>query len=310
MKIWVTGANGMLGRCVSARLSDAGVCSVGTDRELDIAEEQTVRHFAAIHQPTAIINCAAYTAVDAAETDESTAHRVNALGPNVLARISLERGMRFTHVSTDYVIADGAPEPHDELAAIGPCNAYGRTKAAGESLVAQTFINRANHAVVPDWYIVRTSWLFGSGTSSFVDTMWRLMLEREEIRVVDDQRGRPTYAKDLAALLVRTVAPGPGEEIPSGLWHFANADPTTWFGLASQLRSLLIAAGVPLAARNVMPVTTDEFPRPARRPKNTVLCTRKLESETGFLPRPWKLALEEYVKARILSEIRVDDAKP
>lgn len=292
MTVWITGARGMLGHCVAEHLTRLGVAWVGTDAELDIAEHAAVSAFLREAQASHVINCAAYTAVDAAEADEEIAHRVNAVGTAVLARACHEQSTSFTHVSTDYVFDGERPEPHDENSPVGPCNAYGRTKLDGERLVVAEF---AHDPSPPSWVIARTSWLFGSGRSSFVDTMYKLMLERTEVRVVNDQHGRPTYAADLAAFLVRASGAARDPALASGIWHFANSGPTTWFGLATEIRNEMIAAGVPVAATKLIPVTTAEFPRPARRPKNSVLSTKRLESEAGILPRSWREALHDYV---------------
>lgn len=296
MTVWITGARGMLGHCVAAHLTKLGVPWVGTDTELDIAEHASVSAFLREARASHVINCAAYTAVDAAEADEATARRVNAVGASVLARACHEQNTGFTHVSTDYVFDGERQEHHDENSPVGPCNAYGRTKLEGEHLILAEF---ARDPSPPSWLIARTSWLFGSGRSSFVDTMYKLMLERTEVRVVNDQHGRPTYAADLAAFLVRASGAAEDPAITSGIWHFANSGPTTWFGLATEVRTEMIAAGIRVATTKLVPVTTAEFPRPARRPKNAVLNTKRLESETGIVPRSWREALHEYIGLRV-----------
>lgn len=295
MTVWITGARGMLGRCVAEHLTTLGVPWVGTDAELDIADHAAVSTFLRQAKASHVINCAAYTAVDAAEADEETAHRVNAIGASVLARACHEQNTSFAHVSTDYVFDGERQEHHGENSPVGPCNAYGRTKLDGERLVVAEF---ARDPSAPSWVIARTSWLFGSGRSSFVDTMYKFMLERPEVRVVNDQHGRPTYAADLAAFLVRASGAAKDPAIASGIWHFANSGPTTWFGLATEIRNEMIAAGVQVATTKLVPITTAEFPRPARRPKNSVLSTERLESETGIIPRSWREALHEYIGQR------------
>lgn len=300
MRVWVVGAGGMLGRCVAKELDALSIAWLGTDLELDIADESKLAAFVETHRPTAVINCAAYTAVDAAEADEASAHRVNALGPGLLARICDEQRLTLAHVSTDYVFDGERDEAHDVDAPVGPCNAYGRTKLEGERAILARLAERRTPAC---WLIVRTSWLFGRGRSSFVDTMWDLMLEKPELRVVDDQRGRPTYVGDLAKLLVRGIGATSHPALSSGVWHFANSGPTTWFGFANEIRNALIEAHVPVRTERIIPVSTEEFPRPARRPRNSVLSTRKLEVEAQLVPRSWREALREYVQSRASNEV-------
>jgi dTDP-4-dehydrorhamnose reductase len=301
MLIWLTGASGMLGRYVGARLDDLRVAWVGTDVDLDIADESAVAEFARRNSPTALINCAAYTAVDAAEADEASALRVNAVGPAVLAQQCSRLTATFVHVSTDYVF-DGELEGHlQEDSPLGPCNAYGRTKLEGERRIASAFEGAANGR----WLVIRTSWLFGPGRTSFVDTMWKLMLQKPELRVVDDQWGRPTYASDLADLLVRAAT----ETKPdNGIWHFANSEPTTWYGFACAIREQLLRVGVPVVTEKIVPVASSEYPRPARRPRNSVLSTQRLETRAGITPRPWRNALRDYIERRLNSEVDVGNS--
>lgn len=306
MRIWITGSRGMLGQCVGRELDALGVAWLGTDRELDIADESKVDAFVKDNQPTALINCAAYTAVDAAETDEAAAYRVNASGPAVLARACLERRMAFAHVSTEYVFDGDRPHPHEVDSPVGPCNAYGRTKLEGERAVSSVFAEGGERN---QWLVIRTSWLFGHGRSSFVDTMWKLMLDKPELRVVHDQHGRPTYASDLGRLLVRAIGATSHPALASGVWHFANADATTWFGLASEVRAALLEAQQPIKTERIVPVTTLDFPRPARRPKNSVLSTQKLETEAQIVPRSWREALREYVLSRVSNEVSLGNSQ-
>jgi len=298
MSVWITGAQGMLGRCVARQLTDSRVPWVGTDAEVDIADYAAVSAFLTKAKASHIINCAAYTAVDAAEADEAQAYRINALGASTLAGACREQRACFAHVSTDYIFDGERAEHHDEDSPVGPCNAYGRTKLEGERLIVAEF---ARDPSSPGWLIARTSWLFGNGRSSFVDTMYKLMLEQAEVRVVDDQQGRPTYALDLAEFLARASGAVGVSALASGVWHFANSGPTTWFGLATEVRKEMIAAGVHVATTRLVPIATAEFPRPARRPKNSVLSTARVESEAGIVPRSWREALHEYVELRAKS---------
>jgi dTDP-4-dehydrorhamnose reductase len=289
----------MLGRCVGRQLDTSAIKWIGTDWEIDIADRDAVMGFIAERRPQAIINCAAYTAVDAAETDESNAMRTNGLGPTVLAEASLSIGARFVHVSTDYVLDGERLGEHAEESPVSPCNVYGHTKLAGEIGIVQVFNDASANGRFSPWFVVRTSWLFGSGRSSFVDTMWTLMLEKPELRVVNDQLGRPTYARDLARFLVALANPQEQPLLESGLWHFANSGSTSWYGFANEIYSCMVREGLAVTVKKIHPVSTAEFPRPAKRPKNSVLSTQRIEAH-GIIPRNWRDALAEYIQQRVV----------
>ena len=290
MKVWLAGAAGMLGSALGERLDALGVPAVRSGRELDITDARRVLDFARAERPTHVVNAAAYTRVDDAETHEAEAFAANALGPEQLARAAADVGARFLHFSTDYVFAGDAREPYAEDAPTGPTSAYGRTKLAGEGRVlgvpgARQFAT-----------VVRASWLFGENGASFPRTIARLCLEREELRVVADQHGRPTYAGDLAEAALELIGVGEGSSAArAGVYHFANAGETTWHGLAEAVVATLVRLGRPVRAERVTPVTTAEFPRPAARPPYSVLDTRRVETALGRAPRPFGAALEAFL---------------
>lgn len=223
-----------------------------------------------------VVNCAAYTRVDDAETDEAAAAAVNVDGAGHLARSCSLAGVPLVHVSTDYVFDGTATTPYDEDAAIAPRSAYGRTKAAGEAAV---------RAAAPDSsWIVRTAWLYGAAGPSFVRTMLELERRVPEVRVVDDQRGQPTWAGDLAQQIVAMVDAG----APAGTYHGTASGETTWFGLAQRLFGLVGAD-----TARVLPVTSAEFVRPAPRPAYSVLGHHAWVA-AGLAPmRSWESALEQ-----------------
>lgn len=276
----VVGSNGQLGHDLMEVLPAAGHTAVGMDLpDIDITDPASVAAAldAADGPFDVVVNAAAYTAVDAAEEHESTALRVNGDGPAVLAAAVAERpGVRLVHVSTDYVFDGTASEPYAEDAPIAPASAYGRTKAAGEEAVLSALPDRG--------YVVRTAWLYGANGANFVKTMLRLADQRETLAVVDDQRGQPTWSRDLAVQIERLVSAG----ADAGVYHGTSSGETTWFGFTREIFRL---AG--LDPERVTPTTTDAFPRPAPRPAYSVLGHAKW-AEIGVPPiRDWDAALKE-----------------
>jgi dTDP-4-dehydrorhamnose reductase len=263
--IHVVGAGGMLGRDV---VRAAGERVVGLTRtELDVTDRAAVQE--ALRGAT-VVNCAAYTQVDGAESDPEAAHAVNADG----ARNVAEAAERVLYVSTDYVFDGAKPEPYVESDPTGPLQEYGHSKLAGERATAEA---NDNHLVV------RSSWLFGAGGRNFVDTMLTLGRERDELLVVDDQVGSPTFTGHLAEALVALAG---GSE--RGVLHVAGTGSCSWFDFA---RAIFERAGVDA---DVRPCATDEFPRPARRPANSVLAS---ERGAPVLPA-WQDGLDAYLGVR------------
>jgi dTDP-4-dehydrorhamnose reductase len=273
-RILVTGAGGMLGSAVAATAMAAGhdVGARGRSR-LDITDRGAVDAELASEPWDAVVNCAAWTDVDGAEENEEQATLVNGEGPANMARACAANGIRLVHVSTDYVFAGDKEGPYLESDPTGPRSAYGRSKLAGEEAVGAS---GADHA------IVRTSWLYGAGGTNFVDTMLKLGGERDSVSVVDDQLGRPTWTGDLApALVALAVAPA------TGLFHAAGEGSCTWFGLA---RTALELAGSECV---VEPTTTENFPRPAPRPANSVLDSGRGTEAVRL--GPWQDGLVAYL---------------
>jgi len=267
----------MLGRAVVESAGRLGHEVVALARaELDVTDVETVRSAVATAAPAAVINCAAWTDVDGAETQEAGALAVNGDGAGNVARAASEIGARVVHVSTDYVFDGEKREPWLESDTVAPLSAYGRTKLAGELAVAEA---AADHA------IVRASWLFGAGGPNFVDTMLRLASERDEVSVVTDQAGRPTWTAHLAGALLE-LAERDGDV---GVFHAAGEGMCTWNEFAIEIFD---RAGVTC---RVLPTTTDRFPRPARRPAYSVLGT---EREPGVVLPAWQDGLSAYLASR------------
>lgn len=276
----ITGATGMLGQDVVARLRRDGEKVVGLARDgLDITDAWAVHDAVDAHRPRIVVNCAAWTAVDDAEAREADALRVNGDGPGHLAEACAKTGARLVQVSTDYVFAGDAAGPYREDAPTAPRSAYGRTKQAGE---------RAVSAALPDaGYVVRTAWLYGAGGRNFVSTMIELESARDTVDVVDDQYGQPTWTVDLADRLVRLGQAALAGTAPAGIYHGTSGGETTWFGLAQEIFRLLGAD-----PGRVRPTTSTAFARPAPRPSYSVLGHDRWR-RAGIEPiRPWREALE------------------
>ena len=276
MRVLVTGGNGQLGSALvdllSARTADV---VLGIDLpDIDITAPDSVREVFAQFAPDVVINCAAWTAVDAAEDHEADALKVNGDGPRVLAEACKAAGAWLVQISTDYVFAGDANTPYAEDARPDPKTAYGRTKLAGEIAVQE---------VLPGaHYLVRTAWLYGLQGNNFVKTMLELESVRDNVSVVDDQRGQPTYAGDLAEQILLLLDARP----PAGIFHATNSGATTWFELT---RAIFVNIGAD--PQRVLATDSASFVRPAPRPASSVLGQEKWQS-VGLTPmREWRAAL-------------------
>ncbi len=276
MKVLVIGAAGMLGQEVVRAGEAAGREVIGLRRgELDVTDVEAVRRRVDFERPGAVVNCAAYTNVDGAEDERELAFGLNARAPGVVAAAAAEVGAPILHLSSDYVFDGRKGEPYVESDATAPLSAYGESKLAGEAPTIE-----AN----PRHFVVRSAWLFGLAGPNFVDTMVRLGRERDEVRVVDDQVGSPTFCVDLAEALVALVATD-----DHGIHHVAGGGACSWAELAAETFAL---AGVDC---RVVPVASSEMDRPAPRPAFSALA-----SERAATPRlrPWQEGLQAYLGAR------------
>ncbi|ALV39123.1 NAD(P)-dependent oxidoreductase [Streptomyces sp. CdTB01] len=280
----------MLGTDLMDRLTADGEQVVGLTRaDLDITDPDAVHDAVAKHRPNVIVNCAAWTAVDDAETREADALRINGHGPRNLAAACADTGAELLQVSTDYVFAGDADSPYAEDAPTAPRSAYGRTKLAGEQAVL---------SALPDTgYVVRTAWLYGAGGSNFVRTMIKLESVKDTLDVVDDQRGQPTWTVDLADRLVRLGRSALQGVAPAGIYHGTSSGETTWFDLTREIFGLLGAD-----TGRVRPTTSDAYVRPAPRPSYSVLGHDRWAA-AGVQPiRDWREALREAFPAMLRAE--------
>lgn len=275
MRLLVTAAGGQLGSDLMRVLAGSDHEVRGLARaELDVTDPAAVEKAVADFRPDVLLNAAAYTAVDAAEDDEDAALALNEGGPATLARVCALYDTGLVHVSTDYVFDGTATEPYEPDDAVGPRSAYGRTKLAGERAVRGLLPERS--------WVVRTAWVYGETGNNFVRTMVRLEGQKDTLDVVDDQRGSPTWSRDLAAGLVALAEQRPRP----GTYHCTDSGDTTWYGLT---RAIFAELGAD--PDRVRPTTTDRFPRPAPRPAYSVLSTRSWVAAGLPAPRPWDEAL-------------------
>ena len=278
MRVLITGANGILGRALSERLGGAHTLYLWGRGEADLTDEAQVRAAGKSIAFEAVVHAAAMTNVDGCESEPDRAMAVNRDGTRHVANLARERGAIFVYVSTDYVFDGTKGTPYMEEDPTHPINTYGRTKLAGEE---------AAQASGAPCLVVRTSWLFGAGGKNFVDTIATKIGQGENLEVVDDQRGSPTYARDLADAIEILLRRG-----ALGTVHATNSGQTTWHGLAVEIGRYL---GSPAT---IAPTTSEKFRRPAPRPKYSVLSGARFRALAGESLRPWEEAVHHYLASR------------
>ncbi len=273
--ILVVGSKGMLGQDLLALLGER---ARGVDLpDIDITDMVSVQKVLTALKPRIVVNCAAYTDVDGCESNAETAMQVNAEGVAFLAMITREIGAKLVQISTDYVFdgSKGSPYKEDDLQT--PLNIYGESKLAGEM----------NLDINPDNLLIRTQWLYGIHGKNFVETMLKLAQEKDELSVVDDQIGSPTWTVDLAKGIVALI-----DKDCRDVYHCTNSGDTSWNGFAKAIFEL---SGLPVRLNSM---TTEQLNRPARRPLHSTLDCSKLAADTGFTPQPWREALKQYLELR------------
>jgi len=281
----------MLAQAFIRQFQESSIEFVGTDIEVDLTSNSAVVEFSRSHRFTHIVNTAAYTRVDDAESNPELATAVNATAVRYLCEQAVKQKATLVHFSTDYVFPGVSSKPYLEDAEPGPRSVYGRTKLAGEVWLKPLM----NKAAVAGAYLLRTSWMFGPGGPNFVQTILKALMTRADVRVVHDQRGRPTYSDDLASAVVALMGLGGQTPAASGCYNFANAGEVTWYEFTIAIAEAARELGVPLKADHILPITSEDIRRPAPRPAYSVLDTNKVARTLGHAPRDFRLPLREYL---------------
>ena len=299
--IWLIGAKGMLGQEVARALEEARLPFVSSDAEVDITDIDALEQFAsaacaragasAHHKLDYIINCAAYTDVDKAEDEPARAEALNVTGPAHIARVARANGATLIHISTDYVFDGSATEPYREEAAKSPLGVYGKTKSDGEDAVAKEMTK---------FYILRTSWLYGLHGCNFVYTMLKNINSKDEVSVVQDQRGTPTNCTTLAAVILELVqVAARGHFVPFGIYHVTDeGGAVSWYDFAKEIQRLGCKHKRISHDCTLQPCTSADFPRRAMRPSYSVLDKTKLPETLHIKLPKWQKSLEAFIKAK------------
>lgn len=287
-RILLLGNQGQLGQEIPPLLSTLGeVIGVGR-KQLDLTQPEQIRQAIAQVHPHYIVNAAAYTAVDQAESEPDLAQAVNGTAPQIMAESAQKIGATLLHVSTDYVFDGRKKIPYQEDDTTNPLSVYGKSKLAGELGIQQS---------CDRYLIVRTAWVYGSqGKGNFVKTMLRLGAQRDQLRVVADQSGTPTWTRDLASAIAQLLIQFDRGKAATGIYHFTNSGETTWYNFALAIFEEARALGFPLQIQQVVPITTPDYPTPAQRPGYSVLSTQKLTHLLEKYPPYWRQSLRQMLK--------------
>ncbi len=285
--IWLIGNKGMLGSEIEAQLQKNGMDYVASDRDVDITDESALDAFANGKNIGWIINCSAYTAVDKAESDTNLCEQINATGPLNIAKIAKKTGAKLIHFSTDYVFDGNAQTPYRPEDTPNPQSVYGSTKLKGEENIRSVF-NR--------FFIIRIAWLYGKYGPNFVKTMLRLFAERDELKVVSDQFGAPTYALILAKNVVNMIQ---RNNETFGVYHYTDAGKISWYDFAKEIYRIARMTNKIKKDVTIKPVPTSEYPTPAKRPAFSLLDCHKTVEKLGFEQVDWKDNLMYYLKSDV-----------
>jgi dTDP-4-dehydrorhamnose reductase len=287
-RILLTGSNGQIGRELRRTLLPLGIVTALDHANLDLTDQDALRKVIRELRPSLIVNAAAYTAVDRAESEPDLAMAVNGFAPGIMAEEARKLNAVLVHYSTDYVFDGTKPTAYIETDIPNPLSVYGKTKLVGEQAI---------HAVDAAHYILRTSWIYASEGSNFVNTILRLAQENSELRIVNDQTGAPTWARAIAEMTAQMLALNMGNATHPcyGLYHLTATGSVTWFGFAQEiLEAARKTKG--FTAPKLIPITTSEYPLPARRPVNSQLDTSLWTKIFGITPASWQKMLEQYTR--------------
>lgn len=282
MKIWILGGRGLLGSTLAKACLRQNLPFVSTGKEVDIRKEKSLQKFLDTKEAegvTHVVNCAALADVDRCHLEPELAFEVNSLGPAILGKEARKKGLHVLHISSDYVFGGQGSKPYQETDPGHPFGVYAETKWAGE----QALLQELDQACV-----LRTSWLFGKGGKNFISSLLKKIQTDEEIPVAFDQLGRPTFAADLADVILKLLP-------YSGIFHFANRGAISRFQMAEKILSLAKELSMPIVCRRLIPVKAAFFPSAAPRPSYCVLSTEKIEKTLHITPRSWEDVLEEYI---------------
>jgi len=283
-KILLTGKNGQLGQDLQPLLTPLGDLIPLGKEELDLSKPDQIWESIHSHQPDLIINAGAYTAVDQAEREPKLAHAINSEAPTILAQCAQQIGARLFHISTDYVFDGGNNQPYTEQDQPNPTSVYGKSKLAGELGIQNNCSN---------YIILRTAWVYGAyGKKNFVKTMLRLGKERDELNVVSDQLGSPSWTYDIAQAIAGLIANLPASPLQE-IYHFTNSGVASWYDFSLAIFEEAKVLGFPLIIKRVSPISTAEYPTLAKRPPYSVLSGEKIAKVLGTRPPQWRVSLRE-----------------
>lgn len=294
--IWLIGCKGMLGTEIARQFKENNIEYTGTDIDVDITNPEALDKFASsLNNLQYIINCSAYTAVDKAEGDIELATKLNVNGPENIAAVAKKYGAKMIHISTDYVFDGTGNTPRTEDMPVAPIGVYGVTKADGEKAVTAT---------TKEYYILRTAWLYGWAGKNFVYTMIRAMNTHDAVKVVNDQKGTPTFAGNLAGVIIKIIQKN---NIPYGIYHCTDLGEITWWDFTNEIKRQGIEKGwVTNKDCVVNPCTTEEYPTPAKRPAYSVLSKDKIQKTLGITLPDWKDSLNKYLSSPLFDKTRIE----
>lgn len=289
--VWLIGCKGMLGTEIARQLKNSNIDYIGTDIDVDITKLEVLEDFANKNPKIDwIINCSAYTAVDKAEDDKDFANLLNNIGPKNISSVAKKINAKMIHISTDYVFDGTGNIPYTEDMDVKPIGVYGQTKADGEKSVIDSGC---------EYYIFRTAWLYGYDGKNFVYTMLKLMESKQELSVVSDQKGTPTFAGDLANCVIKTITAE--NKIPCGIYHCTDLGEITWYDFACEIYKQGKATGKLSNECKINPCSTDEFPTKAKRPAYSVLSKEKIQQALGIALPMWNESLNVFMNSPLFS---------